>query len=65
MNYIKRLEAENAALITERTMYRMLISDMREYLLSNKFHVDPTVQVRDVLYRLESGEQSYRHLLEI
>jgi len=29
------------------------INDLRAYLLSDKFHADPTVQVSDVLRRLE------------
>ena len=29
------------------------LNDLRFYLLSEKFHSDPTVQVRDVLRRLE------------
>ena len=29
------------------------LDDLRSYLLSEKFHNDPTVQVRDVLRRLE------------
>lgn len=30
------------------------LDDLKTYLLSEKFHNDPTVQVRDVLRRLES-----------
>jgi hypothetical protein len=30
------------------------IQAVRRYLLSAKFHTDPTVQVRDVLHRLDS-----------
>ena len=29
------------------------LDDLKTYLLSEKFHSDPTVQVRDVLRRLE------------
>jgi hypothetical protein len=29
------------------------LDDLKAYLLSEKFHQDPTVQVRDVLRRLE------------
>lgn len=29
------------------------LDDLKTYLLSEKFHQDPTVQVRDVLRRLE------------
>ena len=31
-----------------------VIAELRRYLNSSKFHEDPTVQVRDVLTRLES-----------
>ena len=29
------------------------LNDLRDYLLSDKFHADPTVQTADILRRLE------------
>ena len=54
MNYITRLQTEVEALQDELAAHRERIQELRGYLLSEKFDVDPTVQVRDVLYRLDS-----------
>lgn len=37
----------------EITKANEALDDLKTYLLSEKFHSDPTVQVRDVLRRLE------------
>lgn len=55
MNYIKKLEAENARRQAEIDARDAAIAELRDYLLSSKFSVDPTVQTRDVLTRLEQG----------
>lgn len=47
-NYIKKLEAENVALLAEVKAKNDLLADLRVYLASSKFHNDPTVQVRDI-----------------
>ena len=65
MNYIKMLESSNRTKGSEICAYAGAIQDLREYLLSGKFHNDPTVQVRDVLHRLDQGLDHYRRLLEI
>ena len=56
MNYIHRLEDEVAALRAELMGLRSGLQDLKGYLVSEKFHVDPTVQVRDMLTRLEAAE---------
>ena len=54
MNYIKKLEVCNCA-YTEQVMdARDNLENLRAYLQSEKFHQDTTVQVQDVLNRLES-----------
>jgi len=53
MNYIKKLEVATAA-HTEQVMdARDNLENFRAYLQSSKFHEDTTVQVQDVLNRLE------------
>jgi hypothetical protein len=53
MNYIKKLEVATAA-HTEQVMdARDSLENFRAYLQSSKFHTDPTIQVQDVLNRLE------------
>jgi hypothetical protein len=55
VNYIKRLESERAEAVAKVEARDAAIAELRSYLLSSKFHEDPTVQVRDVLTRLEDG----------
>lgn len=64
MNYIKLLEAQNKHRGAELCAYSATLTDIRQYLLSEKFHADPTVQVSDVLRRLEDGLRYNRDLLE-
>lgn len=52
-NYINRLQAENAELKAELDRIREGITDLRAYLVSDKFSKDTTVQTRDVLHRIE------------
>ena len=65
MNYIKRLEHENAQKAAMICMYAAVIQDLREYLALPKFHNDTTVQVQDILSRLQDYEHYYRTLLEV
>ena len=53
MNYIKRLEKENKELRDTLRGRELAELELRTYLLSSKFHSDPTVQVQDVLNRLD------------
>ena len=62
MNYIKKLQAENAEKADQIAAYRLAMRELRNYLLSGKFSKDPTVQTRDVLYRLEQSVRFYREL---
>lgn len=59
MNYIKRLEEDNRKLSGELDAYKKSVLELKTYLLSDKFHEDPTVQVRDVLNRLDRAIQYY------
>ena len=58
MNYIKKLEAENTDLKARVEATDQGIQDLISYLCSDKFADDSTVQVRDVLKRLEQGAQA-------
>jgi hypothetical protein len=53
MNYIKKLEASNCAYTEQVLDARDCLENFRAYLQSSKFHEDTTVQVQDVLNRLE------------
>jgi hypothetical protein len=61
MNYIKRLEQENRELLAKVYAHEATVNDLRAYLLSDKFYFDPTVQVRDVLRRIEDGLHCYEN----
>jgi hypothetical protein len=56
-NYIHKLEDENNVLGVELCYLRSSLHNLRAYLLSDKFHLDTTVQVRDVLNRLDEAER--------
>lgn len=53
MNYIKRLELENQALRQEKQEASNMVKDLQMYLTSSKFHQDTTVQVQDVMNRIQ------------
>ena len=55
-NYIQRLQRQLAESEAARASLRCGIRLLRSYLQSPKFHDDTTVQVRDVLMRLEEAE---------
>ena len=60
MNYIKQLQYQrDASNVCIKDAYDNLI-DFKSYLMSNKFHNDPTIQVQDVLNRLEHIENCLR-----
>ncbi len=54
MNYIKRLQNENKNLKNDKNIARAELLELEKYLLSPKFYNDPTVQIRDVLTRMEA-----------
>jgi hypothetical protein len=47
-NYIKRLQRDNAALLDQVTAMQNSITEFRVHLASDKFAIDPTIQVADV-----------------
>ena len=53
MNYIKKLEQDNARLQKELFEERMRINDFRSHLRIEKFRQDTTIQVSDVQNRLD------------
>ena len=53
MNHIKKLEVVAASYTEQILDARDSLNNLRAYLQSEKFHTDPTVQVQDVLNRLE------------
>ena len=59
MNYIQRLQEERNQLITNAKKTEAQLNELRSYLLSPKFHNDTTVQVKDVLRRLEGIPYQY------
>lgn len=52
MNYIHRLQAENAELQERITEARQALIDLSAYLASSKFREDTTVQKQDVINRI-------------
>lgn len=52
MNYIKQLEARVKELNLQRATAWEQVAELKAYLCSSKFHNDTTVQVTDVLNRL-------------
>jgi hypothetical protein len=60
MHYSERLKNELAEERRELEALRAELRGLRGYLTSAKFHEDPTVQVGDVLRRLEAAEQCAR-----
>lgn len=52
MNYIKKLQEISAAKTRDIMEIQAELRDLISYLLSEKFHVDTTVQTSDVLRRL-------------
>lgn len=62
-NYIKRLEAENKLKAVEICGLRSSIQDLMTYLHSPKFHNDSTVQVSDIIHRLQEGENRTQDLI--
>ncbi len=54
MNYIKRIEAENQEVRAREVQNAAVLQEILRYLMSSKFYQDPTVQVRDVLTRMEA-----------
>ncbi len=57
MNYIKRLERDLLAQSQSMITLKQEIYAVYNYLLSPKFIKDPTVQVRDVMSRLDGAIQ--------
>ena len=55
MNYIHRLQAEVAELKADKAVADKVLTSLVGYLTSSKFYDDPTVQVADVLRRIEDA----------
>lgn len=55
MNYIKRLENDLRQAQTELTGLKCGLTDLKSYLMSEKFWTDTTVQTDDVLRRLQDA----------
>lgn len=53
MNYIQRLKAENESYKQAAADALQELSYLRQYLLSDKFREDTTVQTSDVLRRID------------
>ena len=57
MNWVKKIQAANEQLNSDMKYVTDWMFDLERYLLSSKFHVDPTVQTGDILLRLNELEQ--------
>ena len=53
MNYIKLLESQTEDMSLRLTEYAFFIRDIEIYLQSSKFHNDNTVNVNDILMRIQ------------
>ena len=53
MNHNKKLQVATAAYAEQVLDARDTLENLRAYLQSSKFHTDTTVQVQDILNRLE------------
>ena len=53
MNYIKLLETQTEDLSIRLTDYALFMMELQIYLQSPKFHNDNTVNVNDILYRIQ------------
>jgi hypothetical protein len=64
-NYIKHLQGiqRDAHFLGDQAQTEL--DDLVNYLLSSKFHTDPTVQVKDVLRRLEPVRSALTDLLYV
>lgn len=58
MNGITLLKIDRESAKRWAQVYHEGISELRSYLCSDKFHLDTTVQVSDVLHRLSEVESS-------
>ena len=53
MHWTNQLKVDNAKLQDDKVATMEAIRDLKIYLQSSKFHQDTTVQVQDVLTRLD------------
>jgi len=53
LNYIKLLETQTEDLSLRLTDYALFMMELQMYLQSPKFHNDNTVNVNDILYRIQ------------
>jgi hypothetical protein len=52
MNYISKLQEANKQLQSDMDYVTTWMINLERYMLSSKFHEDPTVQTGDILLRL-------------
>jgi len=53
-SYIEKLQEENLERARKIELALLSVNEIRSYLLSSKFSEDTTVQVRDILLRLDN-----------
>jgi hypothetical protein len=53
MNYIKQLQNDKKVMQAQITAFEDGLAELRRYLELPKFHVDTTVQVKDIFLRLD------------
>lgn len=58
MNYIHKLQGQVKALRADKAQAQDVLTDLVSYLTSPKFHQDTTVQVNDVLTRIQDARSA-------
>jgi hypothetical protein len=64
MNYIKAIEADLKTMEQALEAYDAGVDDLVRYLTSEKFDLDPTVQVQDVLNRISAARMGVTPVLD-
>jgi hypothetical protein len=63
MNIIVKLQANEKVYNESLNQVQNSLNEIKRYLLSPKFHQDTTVQVGDILLRIDELESAYNNVL--
>lgn len=64
MKYINKLQYENKKQAAEIVGLKAMIQNIKEYLQSEKFWIDNSVNVNDILSRIQEGENFTQLLID-
>jgi hypothetical protein len=64
MNYIKQLQLQTQVDAVEKEALRDVLNEIKSYCQSDKFRLNTTVQVNDILLRIEQGLRTVDEKLE-